>query len=324
MSASEIWARERPWFVKVGAAGVAGGILAMLGFILLQAAIGGGANFESLEDANDNSAGVWLAGIATCLGYLLLTAPFYFLFRAARDRSDRVKGQIVGLVVLGPVLLAISAPVISAGTQDAANRYLGGDVGSTLSAGEAKEECVEEREEEGAEQFDEDFEASGGKSALAVCEEEKTNEDIASESIKETGLLTVGQFVGLAGTFALLFSLLYTGLWSMRTGLLTRFWGSLGMAVGVASLIGFSPITFIWFIYLGLLLSGAVPGGRPPAWEAGKAIPWPTPGEKAAAEMSPGPDEDATIDVDATEIDPDDGSRGNGGGGPRRKRKRRE
>ena len=71
----------------------------------------------------------------------------------------------------------------------------------------------------------------------------------------------------------------------MRAGLLTRFWGSLGMAVGVAALIGFFPFSLIWFIYLGLLLLGRVPGGRPPAWAAGEAVPWPTPGEKAAAEL---------------------------------------
>ena len=67
----------------------------------------------------------------------------------------------------------------------------------------------------------------------------------------------------------------------MRTGLLTRFWGSLGMALGVAALLLLVQFTMIWFIYFGLLLLGRLPGGRPPAWAAGEAIPWPTPGEKA-------------------------------------------
>ena len=30
------------------------------------------------------------------------------------------------------------------------------------------------------------------------------------------------------------------------------------------------------------LIGGWVPGGRPPAWAAGEAIPWPSPGQKAA------------------------------------------
>jgi hypothetical protein len=60
----------------------------------------------------------------------------------------------------------------------------------------------------------------------------------------------------------------------MRTGLLTRFWGSLGLALG-AVFVFFTLFTLIWFIYLGLLFAGWVPGGRPPAWAAGEAMPWP-------------------------------------------------
>jgi hypothetical protein len=88
----------------------------------------------------------------------------------------------------------------------------------------------------------------------------------------------------------------------------------------------------IFFIYLGLLCIGRLPGGRPPAWEAGEAIPWPSPGEKAAKEMQP---EDASAEVvTAPELpegeEPSDGTEGEGGkpsggdsGGERRKRKRR-
>ncbi len=77
----------------------------------------------------------------------------------------------------------------------------------------------------------------------------------------------------------------------MRTGLLTRFWGSLGIALGVAALLLLIQFTLLWFLYFGLLVLGWVPGGRPPAWAAGEAIPWPTPGEKAAAEISPKPED---------------------------------
>ena len=40
----------------------------------------------------------------------------------------------------------------------------------------------------------------------------------------------------------------------------------------------------LWFGYLGLLFLGKVPGGRPPAWEAGEAIPWLKPGEEDGSE----------------------------------------
>ena len=100
----------------------------------------------------------------------------------------------------------------------------------------------------------------------------------------------------------------------MRTGLLTRFWGSLGMALGVAALLLLVQFTMIWFIYFGLLLLGRLPGGRPPAWAAGEAIPWPTPGEKAAASLE-----------GSEPIDPaDSGRRAVPGDGERRKRKQRD
>ncbi|MGE5407585.1 MAG: hypothetical protein ACM3NV_03135, partial [Syntrophothermus sp.] len=104
---------------------------------------------------------------------------------------------------------------------------------------------------------------------------------------------------------------------------------------GVAALLLLVQFTLIFFIYFGLLLIGRLPGGRPPAWAAGEAIPWPTPGERMAADMAPKAEDEDVIDVDAVEEEkaeaegkPEPPS-GNGtgsepsGGGPRRKRKRR-
>lgn len=324
MTKSAILSRERAWFTRVGVAAILGGILALVGFVLLQSAIGGDANFESLTEAKDNSGNVWIAGILTCLGYLLVTAPLYFLFRAAQARSDRVRNQMVGLVLLGPLLLGISAPLISGGTQEAADSYLEGKVEPEKNVAEVKEECSEEKEDKSAEEFADDFPGVDGKAGLAACEDKKTEESKASQAIKDSSLLKIGQFAGLAGGLSLVVGLLYVGLWSMRTGLLTRFWGSLGMAVGFASIIGFSPLTFLWFIFVGIMLLGVLPGGRPPAWEAGEAVPWPSPGEKAAAEMEPEGGSEV-VDVEAEEIADDPSPpNGNGGGGePPRKRKKR-
>ena len=99
----------------------------------------------------------------------------------------------------------------------------------------------------------------------------------------------------------------------MRTGVLTRFWASLGMASGIAFLLGpLFIVALIWMLYFGLLVIGAIPSGKPPAWAAGEAIPWPTPGEKAAAELEP------TEPPEAPEP-PENGS-----GPEKRKRKQRE
>lgn len=313
---TEIVEREREWGFRSGLSALLGAILGFAGFVLLQAALSGETNFEGLREAHDNTSTVWLSGIATGLGYLLLAPPLLFLFRALQARSQRVRGQLLGVVLLGPLLLGIAGFVLAGGTQQAANTYVEGKAKPTASAvRDAPEECQEERRDKGAEGFADDYPPRAGVAALAACEKEKVEESRASEAIQDSSLVGFAQYAGLAGGLALVISLFYCGLWSMRTGLLTRFWGSLGMAVGVAALIGLSPFVLVWFLYLGLLLMGKVPGGKPPAWEAGEAIPWPTPGEKAAKEMKPS-DPDA-IDVDSTTV-PDSPSE------ERRKRKQRD
>ena len=110
----------------------------------------------------------------------------------------------------------------------------------------------------------------------------------ASEAIDNAPLRPLAAGFGIAGQLGFVVGMFYTSLYAMRTGLLSRFWGSLGMALGAVSFI-FFQFALLWFVYLGLLLLGRVPGGRPPAWAAGEAVPWPTPGEKAAASLSPPP-----------------------------------
>ena len=323
MTKAQILARERNWIFRAGLASALGALIALGGYFLLQSSLGGEANFESLVEAHSNSSSVLVAGVLTTVGYALLVLPMHFLFRAAQSRAPQMRKQLIGVVVLGPVLLAVSGVVLAGGTQQAANTYLDGKAKLTLSPQEANEKCVSARNDKGAKSFAEEFPVAAGSTSMQACEEKKAKEDKASNAIRDSSLISIGQFSGLAGYLALLVGLMYTGLWSMRTGLLSRFWGSLGMAVGVAALIGFTPIVFIWFIYLGLLLIGKLPNGRPPAWAAGEAVPWPTAGQRVAKEIEP-PDPDA---IDVGEPEPPEGPTpgdGNGtGGGERRKRKRR-
>lgn len=323
---AQVLSRERNWSKRVGLAAILGGALALVGFVMLRAALSGSANFEGLEEAHEHSSSVWISGILTLVGSTLLIAPLLYLFNAARARSSEMRQQLVGVVILGPLLLGIAGVLLAAGTQEAANNYLDGKSKSTLTTKEAAKECREDESDKGAESFADEFKASGGKTSFQACEAKKQNEDRASNSIKDASLVSIAQFFGLAGGLALVIGLLYTCLRAMRVGLLTRFWGSLGMAVGVAALIGFSPIMMLWFIYLGALILGWIPGGKPPAWAAGEAVPWATPGEKAAASLEPS----EPIDVAGSEVDgpveaPEPPEAENGDGGdPRRKRKQRD
>jgi len=89
---------------------------------------------------------------------------------------------------------------------------------------------------------------------------------------------------GLAGSLGLAFVTVYLSLHAMRTGLMTRFWGTLAMALGIGTLLFGSLMLLAYMIVIGLLVAAVWPGTRPPAWNAGKAIPWPTAGRPGDAE----------------------------------------
>ena len=214
--------------------------------------------------------------------------------------------------MVAPLFLALSAGLATQARHEAADAFVAGEAKSTLSAKEAREECVSDRDDEGAESFADEFEPAQGETALAACEERKVEDDAAANAIGEASLASVVSGLGIAGGLGLVVALFYSCLWGMRTGILTRFWGSLGMALGVAALLGLIVFLLVWFIYFGLLVLGRVPGGRPPAWETGEAIPWPTPGEKAAAELEP-----TDPDTSSEPPSPEDGPE-------RRKRKQRD
>ena len=69
------------------------------------------------------------------------------------------------------------------------------------------------------------------------------------------------------------------------------------MALG-AVFVFFTLFTLVWFIYIGLLFAGWVPGGRPPAWASGEAMPWPKGrprgrGDEGESDPDPDPDPDS-------------------------------
>jgi hypothetical protein len=300
---------ERRWSLPVGLTTLLA--VALMIASGLVSSVSGTGDAEILRSAHTHGGSVTLAGLLQALGFALLAVPLVYLFRVVRARSDRVRTQLIGLVVIAPLFLALSAALATEARHEAADQFVAGEAKSTLSAPEAKKECVSDRKDEGNDAFAEEFEPGKGESALAACEDRKIEDDEASNAIGESSLASYVSGLGIAGGLGFVVALFYSCLWAMRTGVLTRFWGSLGMALGVAALLGLILFTLIWFIYFALLVLGKVPGGKPPAWQTGEAEPWPTPGEKAAAELEPS-------DPDPTEPPPSDD------GPERRKRKHRD
>jgi hypothetical protein len=262
-------------------------VLLLIGSGLLNQ-VSGDHEAEILRSVHAHSGSVTINGLLQAVGFGLLALPLIYLFRAVRARSPQVRGQLIGLVIAAPLFLAVSGALSVGARTEAANQFVNGEAKSTLSAKEANEKCGEAQEEESAAEFREEFEPGRGETPLAACEHQEREDDRAENAIGEASLAAISSGLGIAGGLGFLIALFYSNLWAMRTGLLTRFWSSLGMASGVAFLLGpLFLITLIWMVYFGLLIIGKVPGGKPPAWTAGEAVPWPTPGERAAAELEP-------------------------------------
>lgn len=307
---------ESRWAKPVAAATLMG--VALIVASVFVGSSSGDGEAEVLRSVHEHSSAVTVATLLQALGLVLLAAPLYYLFRAAQARSDRVRSQLVALILIAPLFLAVYSGLNGIVSNDAASAFVAGDAEPTISRAEAKGDCRSEREELGAADFAEEFKPQAGATPLGACEERLLEDDAADNARSEASAAAAATGFGLAGAFGLAAALFYVGLWSMRTGLLGRFWGSLGMALGVAIFFGLLPLALIWFLYLALLISGWLPGGRPPAWEAGEAIPWPTPGEKAAEELEPAEEQPSSAD------NPEESSADQALGEERRKRKQRD
>lgn len=286
MSPQKIREAESRWAIPVAAATFLAAILLIVS--TFAGTVSGTEKAEVLESVHEHGGSVVTFGLMQALALVLLVFPIVYLFRAARARSDRVRPQLIGLLIAAPLFLGVSSGLAIGVQREAADQFVAGEAKSTLTQKEAHEECASEQKEEGRKKFGEEFEPEAGKTSLAVCEAQKRENDEASNALSEASLAAIATGLAIAGSLGFVVSLFYSCLWAMRLGLLTRFWGSLGMAAGIAFLLGpLSIVAVLWFVFFGFLILGLVPGGRPPAWEAGEAIPWPSPGEKAAAELEP-------------------------------------
>jgi hypothetical protein len=247
------WSRPAALAALAAVAFVIGAIV-----VAAQGVGSGSGDAELLRHVNEHRSAQMISSILQAIGVGLLAAPLYYLFRAANARSDRMRGQLVGVVIAAPLFLAVLAILSGVSTLHAASDFVSNEVPHLLAKG-------------------------------IPLDSDRANE-IANETINDAPLRPLAAGFGLGGQLGFVIAMVYTCLYAMRVGLLPRFWGSLGMALGAVSFI-FFQFALLWFVYLGFLLIGRVPGGKPPAWETGEAMPWPSPGDKAAATMSPPPEE---------------------------------
>jgi len=266
VSPEHVRERESRWAIPAALAAFAAVILMFLPGVV--SSVSGTGEAEVLRSVNQHGGSVTFASILQAASFLLLAIPLVYLFQAARARSERVLPAVLAIVIAAPLLIGAGTILYGEARKEAAKDFVAGEAKPTISAQDLKEQCEDEK-------------------PLAPCEKEKREDDAASNALSDASLTTPAGILTVGGGLLFAISLFYTCLWAMRVGLLSRFWGSLGMALGIAVLIGFIILAVVWFLYLGLLYLGFLPGGKPPAWEEGEAVPWATPGERAAAELEP-------------------------------------
>lgn len=88
-------------------------------------------------------------------------------------------------------------------------------------------------------------------------------------------------YLSLLAGLALVVGMIVVLLNALRTGLVPRWMGILGMFSGLLILLPnvgatLQLIPAFWLVMMGILLAGKWMGGDPPAWEAGEARPWPS------------------------------------------------
>lgn len=297
--------------MPAGIASVAGVALILATFGESAAAIRASEGLaDSLRDVHADSGPLVIASVVQALGWILLAVPLVVLFRAASARSTRMRTGLIGVVIVGPLFLAVGSVLGALSVTEAADNF-------TQDGPAAIERCVERKSEANqdtgqsnrqgdANQGEADRQggaADGDQAAdsdvVAECEDQVARDERTSTSVAgiETGF-------GLAGLLGFTIAVVYTALWTLRTGLLNRFWGSLGIALG-AVFSFFTLFTLAWFIYVGLLLAGWVPGGRPPAWAAGEARPWPKGGPLFGGGKGNDESDETVIEGEAEELSAD-------------------
>jgi hypothetical protein len=263
---TEIIDRERRWARPAAIAAFGTFVLFVAGRIVASR-----ADTEPVEDIADLAVAfatddlVLIGDVIGAIGLAAFAGALLYLFRAAQARSDAVRPGLVGLVVAGPIFFGAASILRGIAFGDA------------------------------------------GDAVLADPDACRTDDCIA-DLVAESSVGPIASGLQLAGAIGLAFALIYTSLHAQRTGLLTRFLGTFGIATGVVALLSvfglpLSTLLLVLFaIGLGLVFAGWRPGGRPPAWEAGEAVPWPAPGERPST--TPGRDEEP-VEGRAEEVFPD-------------------
>ena len=306
-SKQQLLAFQARWQRRAGLAGVVGAFIVAASVVLQQVGLNvpsGKSDADQLVFEHAHSSRLIYSSILQALGLMAFVVPLLFLFRSANGRAARMRGAFAGLIVLGPLAFGLGLALSSVGSTKAADKFhdqAPAVVQHARQQAEQAQGAPAKNKAQGAgttagpktqatttvatttaSTGSTTINLNGTTTTVATPvtpdqADSNARENLADHINKHTTLLIVGGLISTIGVLSLVFGMIYTNLWAMRTGLLSRFWGALGMAFGLFLVIPlFPPIPglVLWFAAIGLMFLGLWPRPLPPAWEAGEAVPW--------------------------------------------------
>ena len=306
-SKQELLAFQARWLRRAGLAGLVGAFIVAASVVLQQVGLNvpsGKSDADQLVFEHAHSSRLIYSSILQALGLMAFVVPLLFLFRSANGRAARMRGAFAGLIVLGPLAFGLGLALSSVGSTKAADKFHAQEPAVVQHARQQAEQAQgapAKNKAQGAgttagpktqatttvatttaSTGSTTINLNGTTTTVATPvtpdqADSNARENLADHINKHTTLLIVGGLISTIGVLSLVFGMIYTNLWAMRTGLLSRFWGALGMAFGLFLVIPlFPPIPglVLWFAAIGLMFLGLWPRPLPPAWEAGEAVPW--------------------------------------------------
>ena len=112
MSPAETIEREQRFAPAAALAAFLAVGLFVASLILLANKFGADGNAELLRKVDEDSGTLLLIYAIRAIGAALLAIPLAYLFQAAVARSEKMRGQFVGLVIAGPLFLAALALLV--------------------------------------------------------------------------------------------------------------------------------------------------------------------------------------------------------------------
>jgi MFS family permease len=307
VSKEELLDFQGRWQRRAGLAALGGAFIVAASLVYQRVGLSlpdSNSDADQLAFFHAHSGRLILSSVLQGIGFALFAVPLFFLFRAASGRAERMRNGFLALIVLGPLAFGLGVAVSSFGSSNAADKFVKQEPATVQHARQQAEaaQSAPAPAAKGAKPKGTTTTAPSTTTGTTTTTAKPKTPDQAASDAREgladhlnrhTALLIAGGLISTVGVLGLVFGMIYTALWCMRTGLLTRFWGAVGMAFGLFLIIPLVPPIpglVLWFAALGLMFLGFWPRPLPPAWAAGEAIPWQRPGD----DLGPPPEERTT------------------------------